>query len=158
MKYIVWIKLSAPSCRDLRSKHILEWSANIMLNILRWLFYYNKTQALFWICQNVLYECGDLDHYLTIGRLLTEETNKRRTVDTHLEWDQSILALRRILLCKRELSKEQKDKLKAELFLSWVGLHIQTVRKSTTFLLLGKCKSLGKICITDLLFSAAGGR
>lgn len=81
---------------------------------------------LFWICQNVLHESGDLDHYVTIGHLLTGETNKRCTVDTHLEWDQSILALRRIMLCKRELSREQKDKLKAELFLRWVGLHIQT--------------------------------
>lgn len=98
-----------------------------------------------------------MEHHVATGCVLTEETNKRHTVDTGVEGDQSTPALRRMLLCKRGPSKEQKEKLKAELFLTeWACMFKQLGKVFTAWQM--QITGGAKICITDLLFSAAGGR
>lgn len=107
----VCIKPSAPS-----------WDQNIYTGI-KCTYYAGSSartkQVLSWTGQNVLNESGDLDRYVTKGHLLTEETNKRCTVDYDLEWDQSILMLRGTLLCKRELPQEQKKRQTQKLNYFW---------------------------------------
>lgn len=95
-----------------------------------------------------------MEHHVATGCVLTEETNKRHTVDTGVEGDQSTPALRRMLLCKRGPSKEQKEKLKAELFLTeWACMFKQLGKVFTAWQMQitgGGQKSVSQTCCFQL--------